>query len=51
MKKKETGINETILKKKKYSPPEIQEHRTLDKAKDCSIYVSSYNSGDGIYYH
>ena len=42
---------EVRLEKKKYSPPEIKEHRTLDKAKDCGIYVSSYNSYYATYYH
>lgn len=46
MKKKETR-----LEKKKYSPPEIQEHRTLDKAKACSYYATSYNSYYNTYYH
>ena len=42
--------DETRLEKKKYSPPKIQEHRTLDKARGCGYYVSTYDS-DGIYYH
>lgn len=51
MKKDETGTNETRLEKKIYSPPEIQEHRTLDKAKGCSYYASSYDSSTGTYYY
>ena len=42
---------ETVFEKKKYSPPEIQEHRTLDKAKACSYYARSYNSYYNTYYH
>jgi len=43
--------DETRLEKKKYSPPKIQEHRTLDKARGCGYYVSTYDSETGAYYH